>query len=191
MNALDSSEKKLKKRTMSTAVRLSLIVAMSLMGWVALPASPAAAASPSCYGQSCEGIDPAATNCTDGAYTLVSQYAVTPAGNWGNLELRYSPRCFSNWVRFTPWYGIRSYFGGMAGSWVGGSPWVQRAGGPYARRGVIGNSGAFGFGYTNWSAMISAAGTTCWGVTVYSTPPSSSGQGERESLGSYNAPCVS
>lgn len=165
-------------------------MAILLGSVVVIPASTASAA-PACYGSSCEGLDPAATVCANDAYTILSRNAVTPAGNWGNLELRYSPRCYSNWVRFTPWYGIRAFFGSLAGGIVGGSPWIWRAGVANSLRGVINHSGTFGWGYTNWTAMVTAAGTTCSSVGVYSTAPSSGGGGDRSSLGTYNAPCIS
>ena len=98
-------------RPLSSALRLLLVMMISVLGFAVLPASTASAAS-SCYGSSCEGLDPATTNCADDAYTLLIREAVTPAGNWGNLELRYSSSCYSNWVRFTPWYGIQGWING-------------------------------------------------------------------------------
>lgn len=134
---LDSLEMTVKKNMMAAIRRLALVVVVSMLGFAVVPAATASA-TPSCYGSSCEGRDPAATNCVNDARTILSRNAVTPAGNWGNLELRYSPSC-----------------------------------------------------YTNWTAMTTAAGTTCSSVGVYYTEPSSSGQGERRSLGTYNAPCLS
>jgi hypothetical protein len=164
---------------------------VSVVGLVVASASTASASSPSCYGSSCEGLNPATTSCANDAYTILSRDAVTNAGDWGNLELRYSPSCYSNWVRFTPWYGVRAWFDGLTGGLVGGNPWIWRYGVANSLRGVIGSSGTFGLGYTNWTAMVTAAGTTCSSVAVYSTAPSSSGQGDRNSLGTYNAPCLS
>jgi len=179
------------KKKMTIAIgRLALVAMISVLGFVAVPAATASA-TPSCYGASCEGRDPSATNCVNDAYTILSRNAVTPAGNWGNLELRYSPSCYSNWVRFTPWYGIRAWLGGISGGLVAGNPWIWRAGVANSLRGVIGSSGTFGFGNTNWTSMTTAAGTTCSSVGVYYTEPSSSGQGERRSLGTYDAPCIS
>lgn len=166
-----------------------MVVAITILG-VAVPASTASAAS-SCYGSSCEGRDPAQTSCVNDAYTILSRDAVTSSGDWGNLELRYSPSCHSNWTRFTAWYGIRAFFGSLTGGLVGGDPWIWRLGVANSLRGPIGASGTFGAGYTNWTAMVTADGTTCSSVGVYSTAPSSSGQGGRESLGTYNAPCIS
>lgn len=178
-------------RIRNSAVKLIAILALLLPTAVVVMPASLAAAAPTCYGNSCDGIDPAKTACQNDAITLARRDAVTPAGNWGNLELRYSPRCFSNWVRFTPWYGIRAYLGSLSGGIVSGSPWIWRAGVPNSLRGVIGSSGTWGWGYTNWTAMVTASGTTCWSVGVYATETSSSGGGDRNSLGTYNAPCMS
>jgi hypothetical protein len=186
---LDSLEMTVKKNMMIIVRRIALVAVISMLGFAVVPA--AASAAPSCYGSSCEGRDPAATNCVNDAYTILSRNAVTSAGNWGNLELRYSLSCYSNWVRFTPWYGIRAWLDGISGGLVAGNPWIWRAGVANSLRGVINSSGTLGFGYTNWTAMVTAAGTTCSSVGVYYTEPSSSGQGERRSLGTYNAPCIS
>jgi hypothetical protein len=179
-----------KKNTMVAIQRFALVVVISMLGFAVVPAATASAA-PSCYGASCEGQNPAATNCVNDARTILSREAVTSAGNWGNLELRYSPSCHSNWARFTPWHGIRAWLDGISGGLVAGNPWIWRAGVSNSLRGKISSSGNLGFDYTNWTAMITADGTTCSSVGVYYTEPSSSGQGERRSLGTYNAPCIS
>ncbi|MFF4127283.1 DUF2690 domain-containing protein [Microbispora rosea] len=58
--------------------------------------------------QTCDGTDPIASRCADGAYTVVSSplwyhdgrgRATRPAG--ATVELRYSPRCGTNWSRVT------------------------------------------------------------------------------------------
>jgi len=167
-----------------------VLALMVTLGFMALPAS-SASASTSCYGSSCDGLNPATTSCANDAYTIFRHDAVTASGDWGNLELRYSPSCYSNWVRFTPWYGIRAWLGAFTGGEVGGLPWIWRAGVANSLRGEAGQSGAFGFGQSSWTAMVTAAGTTCSSVGVYDTQPSSSGQGDRDSLGTYNAPCIS
>lgn len=173
---------------MRKTVYATVLVVMIVLGMI-VPVSTASAAT--CYGNSCEGRDPQNTSCVNDAYTISRMDAITPAGDWGNLEMRYSPSCYTNWVRFTPWYGIRAFFDQATGGLVGGDPWIQRANGPYVRRTTIRYSGAFGFGQSDWTSMISAYGTTCWGVDVYSTAPSSSGQGDRESQGSSYGPCIS
>lgn len=179
----------MKKKRVSVILNTLLATLLAFAGVIA-PAAPASAA-PSCYGSSCEGLNPQSTSCVNDARTLLSRNAVTSSGNWGVLELRYSPSCYSNWVRFTPWYGIRASIGAILGGVVDGSPYIWRQGVANSLRGRIGSSGALGWGYTNWTAMVTAAGTTCSSVEVYSTAPSSSGQGTREKLGTYNAPCIS
>lgn len=187
MNALGGQVATMKLSTLQTiAVVLGMIV-----GLVVLPSSPATAALQSCYGSSCEGLNPSNTVCASDARTILSRNAVVPSGNYGHLELRYSPKCHSNWVRFTAWHGVRAWLGDFSGGIVGGSPWIWRAGVPNSLRGVIGKSGSFGFGQSNWTAMVTANGTTCSSVGIYSTEKSSSGSGSRYSLGTYNAPCIS
>lgn len=177
-------------KTRSLVIKFVMIMASAILGVTVSTAARASATPPSCYSWSCEGLDPAKMGCAHDAYTLIRRTAITSAGNWGNLEMRYSPSCHTNWTRFTPWFGIRAFFDGITGGYVGGSPWIYRQG-PYLSKGVTSSAGVLGFGCTNWTAMISANGTTCWGVHVYYTAPSSSGQGARESLGSYAGPCIS
>ncbi|MFJ2785320.1 MULTISPECIES: DUF2690 domain-containing protein [unclassified Streptomyces] len=57
-----------------------------------LASSPASAAT-SCYGSSCNGLDPAATICQNDAQTVRTSA-------WG-VELRYSPTCRAAWARKT------------------------------------------------------------------------------------------
>ena len=54
--------------------------------------------APSCSGDSCSGQDPIATGCADGAYTIDSH--IQGLGG-GIVELRYSPKCMTNWARWT------------------------------------------------------------------------------------------
>ncbi|HEU5122296.1 MAG TPA: DUF2690 domain-containing protein [Candidatus Saccharimonadales bacterium] len=174
------------------AVRISFVVALLLgIGMIATPTFAGAAAS-SCYGSSCEGLNPAETNCTEDAYTILSKRAKTESGDYGHHELRYSPKCHSNWVRFTPWYGAQAWLGNLAASAeVGGSPWIWRKDVSNSLRGTIGRSSATGAGITTWTAMVTADGVTCSSVDVYETSFSQYGGGDRRSLGVYGAPCIS
>ncbi|MEU1224890.1 DUF2690 domain-containing protein [Streptomyces sp. NPDC005828] len=75
-------------RKLATAGSALAFAATSLL----LASSPASAAT-SCYGSSCNGLDPAATICQNDAQTVM----------WGEyvaLELRYSPTCRAAWARF-------------------------------------------------------------------------------------------
>lgn len=57
-----------------------------------------AKASPTCHGDYCSGMDPVASGCAEGAKTLDSH--VQGLGG-GIVELRYSPKCGTNWARWT------------------------------------------------------------------------------------------
>ncbi|MWA15985.1 DUF2690 domain-containing protein [Streptomyces sp. BA2] len=66
----------------------SLSLALVLAG---VNASPAAATA-SCYGASCNGLNPAKTTCANDARTVKK-------GPFIDMELRYSPSCRSAWAR--------------------------------------------------------------------------------------------
>lgn len=164
------------------------------VGSAALSAPVATASSQlSCYGESCDGKDPAASICTADARTIQSGSAKTESGrDSGLLELRYSPKCHSNWVRFTPWHGVRSLLGDItAKAEVSGSPWIWREGVAHSLRGKIGSSSDLNISITSWTAMVTADGRTCSSVGIYETEFSDRGGSDRRSLGTYNAPCMS
>ncbi|WP_370251720.1 DUF2690 domain-containing protein [Streptomyces sp. V4I8] len=58
------------------------------------PAQAAPAAG--CYSAACRGLDPDQAGCSTDAYT-VTQINTSR----GNIQLRYSPSCRSNWARMT------------------------------------------------------------------------------------------
>ena len=151
-----------------------------------------AQAATACYGSSCTGKNPSATICANDARTIMSR-EVKIRESYGILELRYSPKCYSNWVRFTPWSGWRSVLSNWAAnaSFVSGKPWIWRKGVANSLQGYGGSSSPFSYSQTVWSKMVTAAGTTCTSVEVYEKLMSSSGQGDVVGLGTYNAPCVS
>jgi hypothetical protein len=168
-----------------------IVGATALITSMLLLASPGVAQS-SCYGTTCDGLDPAATTCANDAYTIQSTEAVVESGNWGHLELRYSPSCHSNWVRFTPWHGVQAWLGNLAaGAEVSGSPWIWRLDVADSLRGTIGQSSPVGSGVTKWTAMVTADGTTCSSVEVYEAEFTEFGGGDNRSLGTYDAPCLS
>jgi hypothetical protein len=78
-------------RAWIAALCLLLASASSL----AVSATPAAA-SVGCSGDSCSGQDPVATGCSTDAYTITS---VDVPDYPGQLQLRYSPTCGTNWAR--------------------------------------------------------------------------------------------
>jgi hypothetical protein len=180
----------------TTTKRFAGIVAgfgLVLTAILALPTGAAnASESPSCYGAGCEGIDPATTNCTDDAVTLLSRRADVGTRDWGVLELRYSPSCHSNWARFTPWGGLRGWAGNLAGKGeLNATPYIWRDGVADSLRGQGGHSSGPGLTITNWTSMITADGKTCSSAEVYEDNFSKYGGGGRDVIGTYNAPCIS
>ena len=156
--------------------------------------SLAVASQPACHGTSCEGLNPSGTNCIEDARTLMSGHATTQltGEDIGLLELRYSPKCHSNWVRFTAWYGIQAWLSTAAASGeAGGSPWIWRQGVANSLRGVAGRSDpSVHSAGTSWTAMVTADGVTCSSVSLYETETSKHGGSERRDLGPFNAPCI-
>lgn len=56
----------------------------------------------------CDGQDPQTTGCASGAITLVTAFILNSFGDAiGQVELRYSPHCGTNWARTTS-YGAGS-----------------------------------------------------------------------------------
>jgi len=157
-----------------------------------VPGGVEAYAATSCYGMSCTGKNPNTSVCASDARTIMSRHVVIRE-NYSILELRYSPRCFSNWVRFTPWQGSRSMLANLLAkaSLVSGRPWIWRKGVAHSLQGYGGSSAAVSYAQTVWSKMVTASGTTCTSVEVYQKQSSSSGQGGYDELGTFNAPCVS
>ena len=51
-----------------------------------------------CSGSECNGLDPEATGCAADAYTVKAPGG-TVSFRTGYVELRYSPRCGTNWAR--------------------------------------------------------------------------------------------
>lgn len=76
----------------TTSVHVS--TASPLMAATAMSAE----AKPTCYGDYCSGEDPVASGCSKGAVTLDSH--VQELGG-GIVELRYSPKCGTNWAKWT------------------------------------------------------------------------------------------
>lgn len=172
------------------------VLALLLAGCLVSMPVTVSATGPSCYGSSCDGRDPAKTSCVHDARTLMSRHAhrTSPprTADIGILELRYSPSCHSNWVRFTPWTGSTAWVRDLIShASYDGLPWIWRQGVPNSLRGKVGHSSYFGRVVTTWTEMVTADGVTCSSVSLYSTADSTSGQGARDRLGEYNAPCIS
>src|SRR5262245_1467970 len=78
---------------------LAAAASIGLGTLIGLPASPAFAAT--CSGNGCNGLDPIATGCATGAYTVASAPMSDPYGTAATIDLRYSPSCGTNWSRLT------------------------------------------------------------------------------------------
>lgn len=76
--------------------RFSAAAAALLMAIVGAVVSAPSASAVGCWGDYCSGKDPMSTGCYADAYTA----AYKDFQN-GRLEVRYSPRCKTNWARVT------------------------------------------------------------------------------------------
>ncbi|NUT33990.1 MAG: DUF2690 domain-containing protein [Hamadaea sp.] len=76
------------------ALAAFLVMAAVAFGVQALTATPAAA-SPGCWGSSCNHYDPNTMGCGTDAQTLEKKTL-----NLITIELRYSPACYASWTRF-------------------------------------------------------------------------------------------
>ena len=62
--------------------------------------------SVTCGGDGCDGLDPIATGCVNDAYTARVAYIQDPQGNTiGEVDLRFSPTCGTNWARVISYIG--------------------------------------------------------------------------------------
>lgn len=52
-----------------------------------------------CSGTGCNGKDPATTGCSDSAYTVQSTPIIKNGAQIGTVDMRYSPKCGTNWTR--------------------------------------------------------------------------------------------
>ena len=92
-------------------VLAALVAAFALAG-ASLTTAPnfAVAASTGCYGDWCSGQDSAVTGCANDGRTVASNDLYEQRGSFngdiywtyvGKVELRWSPKCKTNWARFT------------------------------------------------------------------------------------------
>jgi hypothetical protein len=100
---------------------------------MALLVPPAHAVS--CYGDYCSGRDPESSGCSADAYTVAHARI---AGTYVNVELRWSPRCKTNWART-----------GWPGAYNPNNLYAVQAQTGYTQRGVVGNNGTY-----VWTRMI-------------------------------------
>lgn len=73
---------------------LTALLLLSALFGASMTLSPARAEAASCFAYSCNGVDPYAGGCADGARTLSSN-----GTNGTAVQLRYSDRCNAAWVR--------------------------------------------------------------------------------------------
>lgn len=161
-----------------------------------VPKCPTASKKPNdpatCYADDCDGLDPQSTSCVQDARTLKSWKAKVGSATYGRFEMRYSPKCHSNWVRFIPTQGLTGLIGNLAGGIVNSSPTIWRDGVPGSERGIGGKTAASLLAdTTTWSQMITADGRTCGSVTLSGTERSDFGRGGTYALGTYTSPCLS
>lgn len=171
---------------------LTFLVGLAI---VAIPTNASADEPRDCYSWSCTFMDPAETNCVDDAVTIARYGVRNEGGTYGNLDLRYSKKCHSNWVRFSSDSGLRTLFQiGTHMAVSGAQPWIWRSNPGLSPQGLADQ--AFGtFGSSYWTTMITADGTTCMSVDVITQDPLP-GQNEfTPGTGrvkqNFNGPCVS
>ena len=140
---------------------------------VALPKA-ANATMGGCYGSGCNGLNPSG-RCDSDAITVASM-----ATSWGQLDLRYSPSCKSNWGRYTPYARSASFFAtqgkGIYARVTVWNPGGSSYGVAYEDPGVYGSS---------WSKMTDGRPTACTGVEVLITGQN----GDEDSQGWIWGPC--
>ena len=117
---------------------------------------PKVAYAASCYGASCNNLDPAG-RCDGDAITVRAMDVP-----YGLLELRYSPSCRANWGRYTPY--TRDV---LSNSWYGNSIYARvtawNPGGPSHDTAHHAGTDLFG---SSWSYMTDGRPTACTGVEV-------------------------
>jgi len=121
-------------------ITAGLLLLSVFVGPVVMMSPASASAHVSCYGDYCSGKDPMATGCANDAITTASADL-----GWGELDLRWSPTCKTNWARIYV-YPRKALGGGYVAA-------VQSTG--YRQ---VGNIGAFvgihAQTETDWSPMI-------------------------------------
>jgi Protein of unknown function (DUF2690) len=130
------------------------VVTSSYVGIIGLFGVPATVEASGCSGYGCDGRDPVQTGCSAGAYTATTGYAYRSGqprfgDNGIVIELRYSPKCGTNWTRIL--------FTGPAAPWVGVNIEVVRSNG-------AGINGPKPWPYTGRTQ-------TLWGNMVYAPSP--------------------
>jgi hypothetical protein len=119
--------------------RTFLLVAPIALSIPALFAPPAHAGHypghVDCYGDYCSGRNPESSGCSADAYTVAHARI---AGTYVNVELRWSPRCQTNWART-----------GWPGAYNPNNLYAVQAQTGYTQRGVVGSNPTY-----VWTRMI-------------------------------------
>ena len=150
--------------------------------------------SPTCHGDTCNGLNPLETNCRDDAVTIFSTDARGREDGpiLGEFRLQYSKKCNANWAEFNRPRDPSTMVGDLlAEGSVQAELYVWRQEVPNSLQGNA-HAATFYFGLddTDFSKMITADGTTCSSAEFYhlkTTPPAPGHYQE----GRYNAPCLS
>jgi len=147
------------RRRLVRRALVSLAAGAMVLGSNADSALAGTVAAPGCSRFGCDGRDPVQTGCTAGAYTAATGYAYRSGQSmFGDngiiIELRYSPRCGTNWTRLL--------FTGSGAPWVGVDLEVIRSNGA----GIYGSKTGEQWSYsgrtqTLWGNMIYAPSPTC------------------------------
>lgn len=171
--------------------RIAVAVIATFALLIGLVPAVSAASKPDCYGSSCEGKDPARTNCTQDATTIMRYGTRNVGGTYGDIELRYSRKCHANWNRFSTESGFRALMQAQLKTAVShAQPWIWRPG--HAPRGSAGSAMDL-FGASYWTQMVTADGTTCTSVDVIvqEKPLTEMSAAPGSIKNNFNAPCVS
>jgi len=178
------------KRIIALLCSLGIIGALLLPGQPINPVETFHAVAAACSGESCIGLNPEG-NCDGDAETVASMAVPSLTGGFaGQLDLRYSEYCKSNWGRYTPY--TRNFIGIPLGVPVSsyGRVTVWNPGAP-SQPGVHGFKEASSVG-SEWTKMVDGTMTACVGVELfmYTYDKDSMRQGDLESEGWTWGPCV-
>jgi hypothetical protein len=95
---------------MNTLRRIIITITVLLLGSAGITAGTGRPAwAVTCSGYGCDNVDPIASGCSADAYTVTSGrvYDFNHGNQYlGIVELRYSPKCGTNWTRVTSAIGV-------------------------------------------------------------------------------------
>ena len=158
-------------RGVAVLIGIGLLVASITSAGSASAVGPSKNGAPGCYQNSCAGKDPVAMGCAQDAVTWDRRDYRN-----GNLELRYSVKCFSTWARYTPYPdGVTRTLqaaGGGWRTWVGPEIWERVGPNKPTYRSVPSSNGKRSQYYdTRWTYMVPAGVDTCVGLEERNSYP--------------------